>query len=76
MTDAEAFLVEGTDSPEAWKARTAIRRRQALEAFRLIQAIYREHLPAAVRLERFQAMAVKYPGVGWEDAVRATEALL
>lgn len=48
----------------------------AREAFALIHEITRTRMPPAKRLPRFVAMARRWPGKGWEDAVSQTEAVV
>lgn len=52
------------------------RKEHATLSMRLTRDILHDHMPAPKRLECFRYMAKRFPGVGWEDAVTETEAIV
>ena len=61
---------------EALEGPPRARGEHATVAFKLVQAITRTRMPPAKRLESFRYMAKRWPGLGWEEAVGETEAIL
>lgn len=45
-------------------------------SMRLLATIVRTQMSPAQRLEALRYMAQKFPGMGWEDAVKETEGLI